>query len=174
MEPWLRSGRLAGATSCTPGSNKDYLDTTQRIGSSWVLLDCLFNLQPHDWYVSKDKNHKCCLIIDIWVGTGIFNSASIVFTNTQSIGLSLLLWAFGAILALSGVIVYIEYGLTIPRWPFGLNGEKISTPRSGDAKNYVCTQVRIIVLFNLLTTLVNFSSITSWKSLFSWRHACLE
>ncbi|KAH8649408.1 amino acid permease-domain-containing protein [Tricladium varicosporioides] len=77
-----------------------------------------------------------CLIFNRMIGTGIFNSASIVFTNTQSIGLSLLLWAFGAILALAGVIVYIELGLTIPRWPFGPNGEKISTPRSGDAKNY--------------------------------------
>lgn len=111
--------------------------------------------------MSEDKDHKYCLIIDTCAGTGIFNSASIVFTNTQSIGLSLLLWAFGAILALAGVIVYIEYGLTIPRWPFGLNGEKISTPRSGDAKNYVCTQENIIVLFNLLTTLVHSSSITS-------------
>ena len=70
-------------------------------------------------------------------GTGIFNSASVVFVNTQSIGASLLLWVYGAVFALSGVVMYIELGLTIPRWPFGRNGEKISTPRSGDAMNYV-------------------------------------
>src|SRR5215469_8904114 len=68
----------------------------------------------------------------------VFNSAGVVFPNTQSIGLSLILWVCGAIFALAGVIVYIELGLTIPRWPFGANGEKISTPRSGDALNYVC------------------------------------
>ncbi len=71
------------------------------------------------------------------LGTGIFNSASVVFTNTQSIGASLLLWVYGAIFALAGVAIYVELGLTIPRWSFGPNGEKISTPRSGDAMNYV-------------------------------------
>jgi hypothetical protein len=71
------------------------------------------------------------------LGTGIFNSASVVFANTQSIGASLLLWVYGAIFALAGVAIYVELGLTIPRWPFGPNGEKISTPRSGDAMNYV-------------------------------------
>jgi len=49
-----------------------------------------------------------------------------------------LLWFLAAIISLAGVIVYIELGLTIPRWPFGPNGEKISTPRSGEALNYVC------------------------------------
>ncbi|OCK76766.1 hypothetical protein K432DRAFT_305642 [Lepidopterella palustris CBS 459.81] len=77
-----------------------------------------------------------CLIFNRLIGIGVFNSASVVFPNTQSVGLSLILWVCGAIFALAGVIVYIELGLTIPRWPFGPNGEKISTPRSGDALNY--------------------------------------
>ena len=47
--------------------------------------------------------------------------------------------------AIAGVIVYIELGLTIPRWPFGPNGEKISTPRSGDALNYVCIPDKHVV-----------------------------
>jgi len=74
----------------------------------------------------------------VMAGTGIFNSASVIFTNTQSIGISLLLFGSGGIIALAGVIIYMELGLTIPRWPFGPNGEKISTPRSGDNLNYVC------------------------------------
>jgi hypothetical protein len=78
------------------------------------------------------------LTVGLQIGSGIFTSASIVFLNTQSIGLSLILWVIGAIFALSVVIVFIELGLTIPRWPFGPNGEKMSTPRSGDALNYVC------------------------------------
>ena len=40
-------------------------------------------------------------------------------------------------MSIAAVIVYIELGLTIPRWPFGPNGEKISTPRSGEAVNSV-------------------------------------
>jgi hypothetical protein len=66
----------------------------------------------------------------------------VVFSNTQSIGLSLLIWFFAGAVALAGVTVYIELGLTIPRWPFGPNGEKISTPRSGEALNYVCVHDR--------------------------------
>lgn len=77
------------------------------------------------------------LTVDVQIGTGIFTSASVVFVNTQSVGLSLILWVYGAILALAGVLAYIELGLSIPRWPFGPNGEKISTPRSGEALNYV-------------------------------------
>lgn len=70
------------------------------------------------------------------LGVGIFNSPGVVFSNTQSVGLSLILWAIGAIMALAGVVVYNELGLTIPRWPFGPD-LKISTPRSGEALNYV-------------------------------------
>jgi hypothetical protein len=71
------------------------------------------------------------------LGVGIFNSASAVFTNTKSVGLSLVLWAIGGIMTMAGVFVFVELGLTIPRWPFGLNGEKQSAIRSGDGLNYV-------------------------------------
>jgi hypothetical protein len=47
------------------------------------------------------------------------------------------MWVLGSIFVLSGTIVYIELGLTIPRWPFGPDGAKLSTPRSGDTLNYV-------------------------------------
>jgi hypothetical protein len=81
-----------------------------------------------------------CLIFNRMIGTGIFNSANIVFSNTQSIGVSLLLWFYGAIVALCGVFVYIELGLTIPRWSVGHGGSKVSTPKSGGELNYVRLQ----------------------------------
>ncbi|KAF8865684.1 amino acid transporter, partial [Acephala macrosclerotiorum] len=77
-----------------------------------------------------------CLIFNRMIGVGIFSSASAVFTNTKSIGLSLILWMIGSIICLAGVFVFVELGLTIPRWPFGRNGEKISAIRSGDGLNY--------------------------------------
>jgi hypothetical protein len=49
------------------------------------------------------------------------------------------LWVLGAVCALAGVFVYMELGLSIPRWP--IDGEKIATPRSGEALNYVCSQL---------------------------------
>jgi hypothetical protein len=46
-----------------------------------------------------------------------------------------MLWVYGAVLALSGVVVYVELGLTIPRYM--VHGREISTPRSGGELNYV-------------------------------------
>lgn len=71
------------------------------------------------------------------IGVGIFTSPSVVFLNTQSIGLSMILWMLGGIMTIAGGIVFVELGLTIPRWPLGNNGEKISAIRSGDGLNYV-------------------------------------
>ncbi|KAK4151991.1 amino acid permease-domain-containing protein [Chaetomidium leptoderma] len=71
-----------------------------------------------------------CLLFNRMIGSGIFNSSSVVFYNTQSIGASLLMWAYGVVMTLSGLVLYIELGLMIPRWQLE-DGTKISTPRSG-------------------------------------------
>jgi hypothetical protein len=71
-----------------------------------------------------------CLLFNRMIGSGIFNSSGVIFYNTQSIGVSLLMWLYGVAMALSGLILYIELGLTIPRWRFA-DGTKLSTPRSG-------------------------------------------
>lgn len=86
-----------------------------------------------------------CLLFNRMIGSGIFNSSSVVFYNTQSIGVSLLMWLYGVTLALSGLIVYIELGLTIPRWQLA-NGRKISTPRSGGELPYAGDPARDVSL----------------------------
>lgn len=53
----------------------------------------------------------------------VFSTPSGVFALTGSVGISLILWLFGGILALTGISVYLEYGLAIPR--------------SGGEKNYL-------------------------------------
>ncbi|RGP71626.1 high-affinity methionine permease [Fusarium longipes] len=68
-------------------------------------------------------------------GTGIFNSPQRVMQGTRSTGASLLLWLAGVIYCLSGVHVYIEYGLNIPRYT--INGVEQSVPRSGGDLNYL-------------------------------------
>lgn len=45
----------------------------------------------------------------------------------------------GAIVTIAGQFVFVELGLTIPRWPLGRGGEKVSAIRSGDGLNYVST-----------------------------------
>src|SRR4051794_27279330 len=69
-------------------------------------------------------------------GTGIYTSPSMVLNGAQSVGAAMCLWLFGTILAFSGLFVYIEWGLTIPRYHLNRN-TWVSAPRSGGEKNYV-------------------------------------
>ncbi|KAH6850690.1 amino acid permease-domain-containing protein [Chaetomium sp. MPI-CAGE-AT-0009] len=63
------------------------------------------------------------LILNKMIGTGIFSTPSSIFAATGSVGISLLLWAVAGLLTLSGLSVYLEFGLAIPR--------------SGGEKNYL-------------------------------------
>ncbi|KAK4679769.1 hypothetical protein QC764_207030 [Podospora pseudoanserina] len=63
------------------------------------------------------------LILNKMIGTGIFSTPSSIFASTGSVGISILLWAVAGLLTLSGLSVYLEFGLAIPR--------------SGGEKNYL-------------------------------------
>ncbi|KAK4210058.1 amino acid permease-domain-containing protein [Rhypophila decipiens] len=75
------------------------------------------------------------LVINRMIGTGIFNSPTTVIKGTQSAGAALLLWFFGIFYALAGVHVYIEYGLSVPR--FVIEGVEQAVPRSGGDLHYL-------------------------------------
>lgn len=47
----------------------------------------------------------------------------------------MLLWVCGSIAAIAGTLVYIEFGLTTPRYLFGRT--KRSVPRNGGELHYV-------------------------------------
>ena len=56
------------------------------------------------------------LIVNRIIGTGIFATPStIVLLCNGSIGLSLILWVVGSLIALAGLYVYMEFGSAIPR-----------------------------------------------------------
>ncbi|CAG9978291.1 unnamed protein product [Clonostachys byssicola] len=76
-----------------------------------------------------------CLVINRTIGTGIFNSPQRVMIHTRSTGASLLLWFVGMIYCLSGLHVYLEYGLNIPRYT--IDGVEQPVPRSGGDLNYL-------------------------------------
>jgi hypothetical protein len=57
-------------------------------------------------------------------------------------------------MTLGGVFVFVELGLTIPRWPFGNDGEKRSAIRSGDGLNYVSVTLQRTLLFSLVTSII--------------------
>jgi len=52
-----------------------------------------------------------------------------------------MVWLAGVIYAVAGIIVYIEYGLTIPRRM--VNNEDKAIPRSGADLNYVSISAEI-------------------------------
>ncbi|ESK94189.1 high affinity methionine permease [Moniliophthora roreri MCA 2997] len=63
------------------------------------------------------------LIANRMIGTGIFATPASIVGSTGSIGLALILWLIGSIIAACGLAVYLE-------WATGL-------PRSGGEKNYL-------------------------------------
>jgi hypothetical protein len=69
------------------------------------------------------------------LGTGIFRTPWTVMQATQSTGITLLFWLLGALTALSGTVLYIEFGLTIPRHL--INGKIEPVVRNGGDMNYV-------------------------------------
>lgn len=69
-----------------------------------------------------DKNKKqlglissIFLISNRMLGTGVFATSSEIYTLCGSVGLSLIMWVVGAIISLSGLYVYMEYGTAIPK-----------------------------------------------------------
>lgn len=70
------------------------------------------------------------------IGPGTFNSSSVILYTTQSIGVSLMMWVYGALMMLSGLVLYIELGLTVPRVRLD-DWTMISTPRNGGELVYV-------------------------------------
>src|ERR1700761_5993106 len=55
------------------------------------------------------------LIISRVVGSGIFAAPGVIFQSTGSVGLALLLWFLGAIVAACGLTVSMELGCMLPR-----------------------------------------------------------
>ncbi|KAH0561983.1 hypothetical protein GP486_003312 [Trichoglossum hirsutum] len=69
--------------------------------------------------------------------SGIFVTPAIILKATDSVGITIILWAVGGVVAISGLLTWLELGLTIPR--FEVEGNETGVPRSGGEKNYVST-----------------------------------
>ena len=89
---------------------------TDSNGLGWISVACLiFNRMIG---LSSRNPHHCAPSLTSPLsrpGSGVFNSSAVVYSNTKSVGIASLLWLFGAAVAISGVIVYIELGLTLPQ-----------------------------------------------------------
>lgn len=55
------------------------------------------------------------LICNRMLGTGIFVVSANIYKLSGSVGMTLLLWVVGALIAMTGLYVYMEFGTAIPR-----------------------------------------------------------
>lgn len=88
------------------------------------------------------------------IGSGIFVSPAIVLKTTGSPGISLLLWVVGGVVGMSALFVWLEFGLSIPKFEL-LNRAEDGTPlggesmqcvtRNGGEKNYVGISILPVV-----------------------------
>ncbi|RDA92293.1 hypothetical protein CP533_3279 [Ophiocordyceps camponoti-saundersi (nom. inval.)] len=91
------------------------------------VSDALLGVESQTYALPEDRKigvgGAIFLIFNKVIGTGIFSTPSAIFAATGSVGTSLILWVVGAIIALCGMSVFLEFGLAIPL--------------SGGTKNYV-------------------------------------
>ena len=78
-----------------------------------------------------------CIISNRMIGSGIFLTPTTLVKYTQSLGVTLLFWLAGALTTMCGMLMFMEYGLTSPRFPFGPNGIKKPILRSGGELYYL-------------------------------------
>ncbi|KAL8886991.1 MAG: hypothetical protein Q9192_006394 [Flavoplaca navasiana] len=86
-----------------------------------------------------------CLILNRVIGSGIYVTPANVLRATNSVGISLLLWTIGAIFSFCGLLVWLELGLSIPKFQpeeegaASIDGDSLlkNVPRNGGEKNYL-------------------------------------
>jgi hypothetical protein len=76
-----------------------------------------------------------CLIFNRSIGSGIFATPAKILRGTNSVGVNTVFWASGGLLTICGILVWLEFGLSIPREY--VDGKDRAVPRSGGEKNYV-------------------------------------
>lgn len=80
------------------------------------------------------------------------------------------MWMLGSIMCIAGHFVFVELGLTIPRWPYGGGGGKISAMRSGDGLNYVREILSILVPANKILVQLHAQETVVFCDMYVWDH----
>lgn len=99
------------------GLNKSSDKEEDRFVENWSLKS-----GDPEAVVQLDQNKKeigfisaTFLCLNRMLGAGVFSTGSTIFILSGSVGTSLLMWAAGSLIAFSGLLVYMELGLAIPR-----------------------------------------------------------
>ncbi|KAF2272400.1 uncharacterized protein EI97DRAFT_445851 [Westerdykella ornata] len=75
------------------------------------------------------------IILQQMIGTGIFRTPWTLMQVTGSVGITLIFWFVGAITAMAGAVLYIEFGVSLPRHL--IDGRVEPVVRNGGDLNYV-------------------------------------
>ena len=116
----------------------------QKLGF-WIVVCTVINRAIGTRLCFPDPLSK--LQLNKWkLGTGVFVTSAILLKATGSPGASLLLWTLGAITSICSLLVWLEFGLSIPKFELqnwdeadspaeGVSWQNV--PKSGGEKNYV-------------------------------------
>jgi len=83
------------------------------------------------------------LISNRIIGTGIFATPSIILRSSGSVGMSLMMWLSGALVACAGTAVYLELGTGLPR----SGGEKVYLEFIFRKPKYLVSSVYALIMF---------------------------
>ncbi|KAF2026522.1 hypothetical protein EK21DRAFT_92359 [Setomelanomma holmii] len=117
--------RSSQSSLCLDDSDRRYLDA----------------LKDKDFVVTKNTRRPLghfsvvAFILQQVIGTGIFRTPWTTIHASQSVGITLLFWLFGAVTAMAGTVLYIRFGLSLPR--HNIDGKKETVVRNGGDLNYV-------------------------------------
>ena len=103
--------------------------------------------QQGDWYEAFRTNMlRQPRFTNHHLGSGVFVTPAILLKATGSPGASLFLWTLGAVTSMCSLLVWLEFGLSIPKFELQnwesddspAEGVSLqSVPRSGGEKNFV-------------------------------------
>lgn len=85
------------------------------------------------------------LVFNFVIGTGIYATPSLILRSSGSVGIALVMWLIGALIAAAGTVVYIELGTGLPR----NGGEKNYLEFIYRKPKYLITC--IFIIYSLLT-----------------------
>ena len=71
---------------------------------------------------------------------------STIIRGTNSVAVALIFWIVGCLITFMAISVYLELGLSIPKYNLRRSNTMVSVPRSGGELNYVrstCSHVPI-------------------------------
>lgn len=103
------SSNFSNAVSTPPSDDKNFLNSPDVLASD--------DIQTVTTAARRQigLTSAIFLIFNRMVGTGIFSTPSAILSLSGSVGLSLLIWVAGMLIAAAGLMTYMEFGTGLPR-----------------------------------------------------------